>query len=183
MAFVWSCGIQFNTLVDAEKAKNEIGNITLSDGSSVELYKEIISVDVKQETRSYTLCLMAHQMQIAGNENLLSFPFYYEIRDFFYHFIYKLKNDFNLALFEFEGADRIAFDNVIQWINEYGLGEILNSDTCPDLKVSESVFQEKRLLDGLIISDKMRENLKEEYLNFFVPYKKGYFWLPLKTKL
>lgn len=182
MAFVWSCGIQFNSFKDAEKAKDKIDKITLSDGSIIGVYKEILCKEFQFSPNHYTLCLMAHQMQIAGDKKLLSFPYFYEVRDTFYHFIHNLDIEFNLALFEFEGADKIAFDDTFHLINNYGIGQILNSNTCPELRVSDTIFQEKRLLDGLVISDKMKKELKVEYSKFFEPYKKGYSWLPVKKQ-
>lgn len=180
MAFVWSFGIKFNCLEDAEKAKSAINNIILSDKTEVGLYKGISYKDGDINLNECTLDIMAENMQIAGNQKLLSYPFYYEIRDAYYNFLLNTEN-FTMALFEFEGADRIAHEDIINDINQYGLGEILNSDNCIDLKVSDTIFQSKRILDGLVLSNENLRKLKKEYSELFEPFKSGYYWLPIKT--
>lgn len=181
MAFVWSFGIKFNCLEDAEKTKSKINKIILSDKTEIALYKGISYKDGDITLRECTLDLMAENMQIAGNQKLLSFPFFYEIRDTFYQFLLDKEINFTMALFEFEGADRIAHEDIINDINQYGLGEILNSDNCVDLKVSDSIYQNKRILDGLVLSKEKLEKLKKEYSELFEPFKTGYYWLPIKN--
>jgi len=180
MAFVWSFGIKFNNIEDAEKAKTKIDKIILSDGTEIGLYNHITYQNGDSSLKECTLELMLHNMQLAGNQKLFSFPYYYEIRDFFYQFLYNLKIDFIMALFEFEGADKIAHEDIVEDINLYGLGEILNSNNCVDLRISDSIYQTKRILDGLVLSNEKLEDLKTEYVKSFEPFKSGYSWLPIK---
>ncbi len=181
MAFIWSFGIKFKNLEDAEAVKSQIDKIPLSDGTEVGLYKSIVYQNGDLSLKECTLDLFPHDMQVAGNQKLLSFPFYYEIRDYFYQFLQNLKIDFDAALFEFEGADRIAHNDVVEDINQYGVGEIYNSNNHADLMVSNSIYQNKRILDGLVLSKENFEKLKDEYSNFFEPFKHEYYWLPIKT--
>ena len=182
MAFVWSFGIKFNNFEDAEKAKSLIEKVILSDGIEIEMYKGITYEKGDLSQKECTLELMLHNMQISGNQKLLSYPFYYEIRDFFYQFLYDLKIDFCMALFEFEGADWIAHQKIIEYINEYGVGEIMNSDNFIDLKVSDTIHQNKRVFDGLVLSNEKLGKLKKEYSELFEPFKSGYYWLPIKKQ-
>lgn len=181
MAFVWSFGIKFNCLEDAENAKSTINKIILSDKTQIALYKEISYKDGDTTLKECTLDLMAENMELAGNQKLLSYPFYYEIRDAFYQFLLNIEINYSMALFEFEGADKITHADIIDDINQYGLGEILNSNNCVDLKVSDTIYQSKRILDGLVLSNEELVKLKKEYSELFVPFKSGYSWLPIKN--
>ena len=181
MAHVWSFGIKFNNLESSEKAKSTIDKVILSDGTEIGIYKMITYENGDSSLKECTLELMVHNMQVAGNQKLFSFPYYYEIRHFYYQILIDLEIDFCMALFEFEGADRIAHEDIINDINLYGLGEILNSDTCVDLKVSDTIYQSKRILDGLVLSNEKLRKLKKEYADFFEPFKPGYYWLPIKS--
>ena len=42
MAFVWSFGIKFKGIEDAEKVKSQIDNIILSDGTEIGIYKPVV---------------------------------------------------------------------------------------------------------------------------------------------
>jgi hypothetical protein len=179
MAFIWSFGIKFKSIEEAEKAKSKIDTIILSDGTEVGIHKGITYQNGNLSLKECTLDLWLHHMQVAGDQKLLSFPYYYEIRDFYYQFLRDLEIDFNMALFEFEGADRIAHNNLIENINEDGIGAILNSDNCANLQVSDTIYQSKRILDGLVVSEENLGNLKKEFSGLFVPFKPGYYWLPL----
>ncbi|WP_438966717.1 hypothetical protein [Flavobacterium sp.] len=181
MAFVWSFGIKFNGIEDAEKVKSQIDNIILSDGTEIGIYKHITYENGNLNLTECTLELILHNMQVSGNQKLLSFPYFYEIRDFFYQFLRNLDIDFCEALFEFEGSDRIAHENLIEYINQYGIGEIVNSDNFADLKVSSTIYQSKRILDGLVLSKENFEKLKNEYSEYFEPFKNGYYWLAIKN--
>ena len=68
------------------------------------IYKYITYENGNLNLTECTLELMLHNMQVSGNQKLLSFPFFYEIRDFFYQFLRDLDIDFCEALFEFEGS-------------------------------------------------------------------------------
>ncbi|MFY8180765.1 MAG: hypothetical protein ACOVLG_03230 [Flavobacterium sp.] len=179
MAWVWSFGIKFNCLEDCEQVKATINKVTLSDKTEINLSKYISYKNEDTSLKECTLHFMLENMQVAGNQKLLSYPFYYEIRDTFYKFLLDMKVNFSEALFEFEGADRIAYDEIIDHINQHGIGEILNSDNSADLKVSDTIYQNKRLLDGLVLSNEKFVRLNKEYSKFFKPFKSGYYWLPL----
>ena len=176
MGYFWSMGISFQNKELAEKCKTEIDSLVLSDNTLVGLGK-YISENKKLQT--YILQIYPEGMEIAENEKLFSYPFFQEIRNQLYNFVLGLKIEYNIAFYEFEAADYLLNDDVIEDILSFGLGEIRMKQSNV-LYFDEENYIPKRYLDGLILSNNEYKKIAIRYPEF-KPYKDGYVWLPFRN--
>ncbi len=179
MGFYWSMGISFSNKEIAENCQKTLKNIKLSDGRTVNLSSNILlqtNFDIQPD---YVLEIFPEEMEIDGNRRNLAFPFFSEIREQLLQFIKELKLDFKIAFCECEGADRVTNENIINWINEEGIGEIRDSEP-NDTHFDQKNYIPKRYFDGLILSNKEYERLKNQHIEFEY-FKDGYVWLPIRN--
>ncbi|MGX7666380.1 hypothetical protein [Flavobacterium pedocola] len=179
MGFYWSMGISFSDKQIAENCQATLKKINLSDGRIVNLYSNILSQTNFDTQPDYVLEIFPEEMEIDGNRRNLEFPFFGEIRDQLFQFIKELKLDFKIAFCECEGADRVTNENIINWINEDGIGEIRNREV-NDLGFDPRNYIPKRYFDGLILSNNEYKRLKKQHIEFEY-FKDGYVWLPIRN--
>ncbi len=182
MGYYYTLGINFNKRDLAEKCNQKVMNfeVKLSDNSIVEMktyvYEEIFD---NGEIR-YQSHINPKGLEYGlGHRKLFSKPYFYEIRKKLYSFLIELDLEFNYAFYEFEGADFFLNENIVDYINEFGIGEVKeDSNASYMLNFDLEYYLPKRQLDGLVLSEKLF-NLLENKSNF-VQFKNEYMWLPLK---
>lgn len=84
-----------------------------------------------------------------------------------------------MLFFEFEAADYLLNDNIIEDISNVGLGEIRQKDSNVPYFDSQN-YVPKRYYDGLVISDDEYKMIAIRYPEFKL-FKKGYVWLPIRN--
>jgi hypothetical protein len=181
MGWFYTLGINFNDRELAEVCNQKIMNfeIKLSDNTIVEIATYIYEEKLIDGISRYQSQILPKGLEYGlGNRKLLSKPYFYEIRNKIYSFLIELDIEFNYAFYEFEGADTFLDENIIEYLNEVGIGEVkkdINASSM--LSFDDDYYLPKRYFDGLIISEKLF-NLLENKSNFEV-FKEKYMWLPL----
>lgn len=89
-------GISFKSQELAKKCEDKIVNLTLSDNTVVKLEK-YISKNIKLNT--YILSVYPKGMEYGDGPKLFSYPFFEEIRNQLYEYIFNLELEFNIAFF------------------------------------------------------------------------------------
>ena len=179
MGYFWSMGISFMDKETAEICQAKLRKIVLSDGSIVNLHSYILlqtSFDIEPD---YVLEIYPENMEIDGKRDNLNFPFFREINKQLLQIIKELKYDFQIAFFEFEGADKVTNENIINSINEDGIGQIRHKEV-NDIYFDPKNYIPKRYFDGLILSNKEYERLNKKHIEFEY-FKDGYKWLPIRN--
>ena len=177
MAVIYTLGIEFKNFEDTEKCSTKLDKVILSDSSEIPLQKFIEKKNDDKNGQKHIIMFMPENMQIAGNKKLLSNPFFYDILNQFYQFIFDLEMDFEVALFGVEGGDRIL-DDVVEYINEFGTdfkSNFIDGDVKNSIGLGENYF------DGLVLSEQEFKRLDNKYRRNFQIFKPGYVWLPIKT--
>jgi hypothetical protein len=173
----YSFGITFNKLEDAEFCKLSFENydLQLSDSTIVDSRIFTRECDYLLNDKKQFICVIFPRGLELPNENpkLLQAKYFYEIRDLLYKFLIQIKLEFNIAFFEFEGADFIQDNSPLMEIEDYdnyyvGLNEYFGDS---------QDFIQKKYLGGLVISTSV---IKANPLNFngFEIFKIGYSWIP-----
>src|SRR5690606_6416480 len=129
MGYYWSLGISFYDKFSAEKCRAEINEVKLSDGRIVKLNSNVYLQSEFEISPHYVLEIYPAEMEVDGRRRNLTYPFFGEIRNSLLDYIRDLQFDFGIAFFEFEGADKVTNENIIGWINEFGLGDILEKES------------------------------------------------------
>lgn len=179
MGYYWSMGISFDDKFTAENFQLGLKEINLSNGKSVKLDSHILLQTNFNNNANYVVEVFPKEMEIDGRRQNLNYPFFNEIKEQLYYLVKISKFDFNIAFFEFEGADRVTNENIISWINEFGIGEIRNAEP-NDSNFDPRNYIPKRYFDGLILSCKEFRKLKVKYKEFKY-FKDDYVWLPIET--
>ena len=149
----------------------------LSDGRFVKLKSNIQLQTSFDSAADYVVEIFPSEMEVDGKRKNLGYPFFGEIKR---HLLELVKNsdfNFDIAFFEFEAADRVTNENIINWINKIGIGEIRQSEP-NDQYFDARSYVPKRYFDGLILSRKEFEKLDIKYPEF-EDFKNNYFWLPI----
>jgi hypothetical protein len=175
MAFVWTLGIEFKSFEEAEICSAKLDKVILSDASEIPLRK--FNQRKNSNIQKHIIMFMPENMQFAGNDKLISNPFFYDIFDQFYQFIFNLEMNFDVALFGLEGGDRIL-DDAVDYINEFGLGFKSNNI---DGYVKDGVGLGQNYFDGLVLSNDEFQRLRNIHRQNFEIFKPGYFWLPVRN--
>ncbi|WP_291133261.1 hypothetical protein [Flavobacterium sp. UBA7682] len=173
MGYFWSMGISFKNKELAEQCETEIDSLILSDNTFVGLKKY---VEQNEKLQTYILGIYPEGMEIAESEKLFSYPFFQEIRNQLNNIVLNLEIEYNIAFYEFEAADYLLNEDIVEDISNYGLGEIRERDFNV-LYFDEEHYIPKRYFDGLILSNDEYKKIAMAYPEF-EPYKKGYVWLP-----
>lgn len=194
MGYFYSLGISFDNENIAQECISEFKRteIKLSDSTCLECHSEISkSIYLDNVPQQYICCFHPNGMGDLNTEiKLFTRPYFYEIQKAFYSFLYSLKLPFNYALWEAEGADRIISDDLATYLKRYGYDKHygFGKDEIGDPNASHfsgfeaSYFEDKRYLDGLIMSEKKYSMIKEQFKEFEI-FKDGYFWLPINKEI
>jgi hypothetical protein len=177
MGWYWSMGISFKEKQIAEKCQERLLDIKLSDNRVVQLKSHILLQTDFNLKPDFVLEIFPERMEIDGDRKNLEYPYFIEIKIQLLQFIKELDLKFEISFFEFEGADRVTNENIIKWINNDGIGDILVKDY-NNLYSDSKYYTPKRYLDGLILSMEQHDlilNKIPEFINF----KDGYVWLPI----
>jgi hypothetical protein len=177
MGYYWSMGISFDDKPTAENFQAGLEEINLSDGRSAKLDSHILLQTSFNNLADYVVEIFPKEMEIDGERKNLNYPYFNEIKNQLYRFIRKSEFDFNIAFFEFEGADKVTNENIISWINEFGIGEIQEVEP-NDNFFDPRNYSPKRYFDGLILSNNEFSKLKPNYAEFKY-FKENYVWLPI----
>lgn len=186
MGLFYSLGVIFDEKTQAESFLNDLNRqiIVLSDSTVVPTISSISLTSFRNVyEQKYVVSLFPGGLEIGrlSNKKFISKPFFYEIRDFIYHFLFVTNHEFRYALYDLEGADKLITDHLMDEILNDGIGEIENGDKLASYCFSEKkpgYYYSKRLLDGLVISDSEYPNVQIDF-PAFTEFKKGYSWLPL----
>ena len=181
MGYFYSLGVNFDNRDLAEDCNQKIKSfeIKLSDNTIVEVETYIYEEKLTNGKTRYQSQIFPKGLECGkGSIKLFSKPYFYEIRKKLYSFLNQLDLEFNYAFYEFEGADYFLDEDVVQEINEFGIGEI-KQDTNAAFMLNFDVeyYLPKRQFDGLVLSEKLY-NLLEDKSNF-VEFKSKYMWLAL----
>ncbi len=184
MGYFYSLGVNFDDLETLDSFKKEIEKsyILLSNSLKVSLTFQTAENKIPNNSNSFQLIIFPEGLQyMCGDKNFAGRPYFYEIRSKLYEFLINYEHTFNHAFFEFEGADFLIDNNIGNYINTYGIGDIQSGDkNAASLCDFEALYYDsKRFLDGLIISESIFSSLTTDK-SYFEKFKKGYYWLPVK---
>ena len=184
MGYFYSLGVNFNERELAEKCNQKVKNfeIKLTDDSIVEVNTYVYEEKLIDGKFRYQSQIFPEGMQCStGNRKLLSKPYFYEIRNKLYSFLYELDMEFNYAFYEFAGADCFLDEDVVEQINKFGIGTTEKDKNASFMGFfNVDYYLPKRHLDGLILSERMFSNIEDK--NSFEEFKNKYMWLPFDYK-
>ncbi|MWB94190.1 hypothetical protein GON26_07435 [Flavobacterium sp. GA093] len=169
MGYFWSMGISFKNIELAEQANSNIGNLILSDNTFVALKKHIV---FNAKLKTHVLTIYPEGMEFGDGKKLFSHPFFQDIKVQLNDIVLNLETDFNIAFFEFEAADYLEHDDIVEDILTLGLGEIKMSDPNSPY-FEEEYYVAKRYYDGLILSNDEYKKIAVRYPQFKY-FKNGY---------
>jgi hypothetical protein len=193
MSYTYSLGISFNTNREAQKCLMEFNNspLVLSDSVVIDCATSVVNSCYPRNIPKQYICVISPKgmRDSKTNKKLFERPYFYEIRDLFYQFLFQLQLPFNYALWEMEGADRILTDDLATELKRNGIGGHygLGKDELGDPNAhcfsgfGSSYYQDKRYLDGLVIAESKFPGINIEFPDF-EEFKSAYNWLPVKIK-
>ena len=184
MAYSYSLGVIFNTEIQAKDFKTEFERqkFQLKDltdiGISISLNNTVY--DNSDYQHFAVSCFVQGLSYPSGDSQLFEIENFYRIRDSMYDFLVNYNGDFNYALYELEGADKILTGEIKSELKTYGIGKIESGDKnasyCSENE--PQYYYSKRLSDGLIVSESVYPKVQTDFPEF-TEFKKGYCWLPI----
>lgn len=193
MGYFYSLAISFDSINDAEECLVEFkkANLLLSDFTVVDCASSIVeSCYSDNKLKQYICNIRPKGMGDAEtNKKLFERPYFYEIRDHIYQFLFQLQLPYNYALWEAEATDRILTDDLETDLRRDGIGGHygLGKDEVGDPNASyfsgfgSNYYEDKRYLDGVVISESKFPRIRVECPGF-EEFKSGYNWLPVKRE-
>jgi len=184
MAYSYSLGVIFNTEIQAKdfKSQFEKQKFQLNDLTDIEItiYLSNTVYDNSDYQHFAINCFVNDLSYPNGDSQLFKSQNFYRIRDLMYDFLINYKGDFNYALYELEGADKILTDEMKTELETYGIGKTENGDKNASYcsQNAPEYYYSKRILDGLIISESIYPKIQIDFPEF-TKFKKGYYWLPV----
>lgn len=192
MGYFYSLGISFDTADDAQQCCKALReqNLILSDSTIVDFDIEIQKGTFNNAKQQYICGLFPNGMDDwKTNFKLFELPYFYEIRDQLYSFLFNYSFPFNYAHWEAEAADRLIEDvasefletNSLNQHHGFGKDEFGDPNASYFSKKNSDYYQNKKYWDGLVIS-KSKIPINSVATSSFLEFKPGYLWLPVEIK-
>ena len=181
MGAFYSFGITFSTSKEADNCKSLFENydFSLSDSTIINSRLFVNQCDYSLNNNEQFICsIFPEGLELPGaNPKLLQAKYFYEIRNMFYQFLLNLNLKFNIAFFEFEGADFIQDNNPLLIIQDYDDYYVSINEYFTGLYKDEDFIQ-KKYLGGLVISESL-DNKNNLNIDAFENFKIGYKWISI----